>query len=196
MTKRYCLSTWSSKAAGGHAKRGSTTSKDRTDMYPNKFDKELTDGDIQILSELRQRRAMFDNHLKKANMDKITFTCPSCGYPTLSERRAYEICDICNWEDDGQDDQNADEIWGGPNHLLSLTESRLIIGHRLKELQDSLRGQLISNPETVLTILARHGLTMNELADQLFDKDNEHPLNHAWNRQVEKLRRDLIDKRE
>lgn len=52
------------------------------------------------------------------------FTCPCCGYPTLSERGGYEICRLCNWEDDGQDDDRADEVWGGPNSNYSLTEAR------------------------------------------------------------------------
>ena len=50
--------------------------------------------------------------------------CPCCRYPTLSERAAYEICVLCNWEDDGQDDASADEVWGGPNSDYSLTAAR------------------------------------------------------------------------
>ena len=52
------------------------------------------------------------------------FNCPCCGYPTLEERRGWEICCLCNWEDDGQDDPHADEVWGGPNQDYSLTEAR------------------------------------------------------------------------
>jgi hypothetical protein len=26
--------------------------------------------------------------------------CPCCGYRTLPERRAYELCPVCFWEDD------------------------------------------------------------------------------------------------
>jgi hypothetical protein len=52
------------------------------------------------------------------------FLCPCCHLPTLRERAAFEICSICGWEDDGQDDQNADLILGGPNSNYSLTESR------------------------------------------------------------------------
>lgn len=26
--------------------------------------------------------------------------CPVCGYPTLSERGGYDICALCNWEDE------------------------------------------------------------------------------------------------
>src|SRR6185503_8797643 len=44
--------------------------------------------------------------------------------PTLSDRQAYELCALCNWEDDGQDDPHADEVWGGPNKDYSLTEAR------------------------------------------------------------------------
>lgn len=51
-------------------------------------------------------------------------TCPCCGYPTLCERGAFDICILCDWEDDGQDDANADEVWGGLNKDYSLSEAR------------------------------------------------------------------------
>lgn len=54
----------------------------------------------------------------------IRHNCPCCGYPTLEERRDWEICCLCNWEDDGQDDPHADKVWGGPNQDYSLTEAR------------------------------------------------------------------------
>lgn len=50
--------------------------------------------------------------------------CPCCGYRTLEERCHYEICNVCGWEDDGQDNENADESWGGPNGNLSLSQAR------------------------------------------------------------------------
>jgi Cysteine-rich CPCC len=49
--------------------------------------------------------------------------CPCCGYVTLDERGHYDICDVCWWEDDGQDNDDADSVWGGPN-LDSLTRAR------------------------------------------------------------------------
>ncbi|WP_386071346.1 CPCC family cysteine-rich protein [Tahibacter sp. UC22_41] len=52
------------------------------------------------------------------------YLCPCCGLPTLSSRSNYCICPICFWEDDGQDDADADEVRGGPNHEYSLTEAR------------------------------------------------------------------------
>jgi hypothetical protein len=42
----------------------------------------------------------------------------------LGERGGYEICPLCNWEDDGQDDPHADEVWGGPNGSYSLSQAR------------------------------------------------------------------------
>lgn len=52
------------------------------------------------------------------------YACPCCGYLTLERRGYYEICPVCSWEDDGQDDHDADESRGGPNYGLSLTEAR------------------------------------------------------------------------
>lgn len=51
--------------------------------------------------------------------------CPCCGCLTLSHRGADDICPVCFWEDDGQDDHDADDVRGGPNYGLSLTVARL-----------------------------------------------------------------------
>ena len=52
------------------------------------------------------------------------FPCPCCGNRTLSEPAAFEICPVCFWEDDGQDDSDADAVWGGANDDLSLAVAR------------------------------------------------------------------------
>jgi hypothetical protein len=52
------------------------------------------------------------------------FLCPCCHFPTLSTRGSFDICLLCNWEDDGQDNHNADKVLGGPNQSYSLTEAR------------------------------------------------------------------------
>jgi hypothetical protein len=52
------------------------------------------------------------------------FKCPCCTYFTLNESAANEICKVCYWQDDGQDDKDADAVWGGPNELVSLTQAR------------------------------------------------------------------------
>ena len=77
------------------------------------------------------RRKFFDSYGSRLNEQQATlppggvrFSCPCCGYPTLGGRAEYEICELCFWEDDGQDAPNADEVWGGPNHGYSLTEAQ------------------------------------------------------------------------
>ena len=40
------------------------------------------------------------------------------------EASAYEICPVCYWEDDGQGDDDAEIVRGGPNGSLSLTVAR------------------------------------------------------------------------
>ncbi|WKG29213.1 CPCC family cysteine-rich protein [Priestia aryabhattai] len=50
--------------------------------------------------------------------------CPCCKYLTLENKGEFEICILCDWEDDGQDDPYADEIFGGPNGEYSLTQGR------------------------------------------------------------------------
>ena len=52
------------------------------------------------------------------------YGCPCCGYITLDERGGHEICPVCFWNDDGQDDHDADRVRGGPNRKLSLTQAR------------------------------------------------------------------------
>src|SRR5437016_138265 len=61
--------------------------------------------------------------MTKSSVERLA--CPCCGYGTLAERNAYECCPICWWEDDGQDSKNADEVLGGPNADLSLTQARI-----------------------------------------------------------------------
>lgn len=53
-----------------------------------------------------------------------SYCCPCCGFKTLHGRGGYEICPVCFWENDGQDDHDATEVRGGPNGTLSLTEAR------------------------------------------------------------------------
>ena len=78
-----------------------------------------------------ERRHWFEEYLQRIDQCKVAtphlgvrHTCPCCGYPTLGERAHYEICDLCSWEDDGQDNPEADEVWGGPNYHLSLSQAR------------------------------------------------------------------------
>jgi len=66
---------------------------------------------------------VFENVAKPTEQEK-TYRCPCCRYKTLHGRAGSEICKVCFWEDDGQDDHDADVVRGGPNGLLSLTKAR------------------------------------------------------------------------
>ena len=63
-------------------------------------------------------------------MIPVQLACPCCGYATLETRGQFEICPICFWEDDGQDDVDAHEEKGGPNRhsLLEGRKSFLLTG--------------------------------------------------------------------
>ena len=50
--------------------------------------------------------------------------CLCCGYKTLSTPGAFELCQVCWWQDDGQDDSDADVVRGTVNGMLSLSEAR------------------------------------------------------------------------
>ncbi|WP_425458660.1 CPCC family cysteine-rich protein [Actinomadura decatromicini] len=52
------------------------------------------------------------------------YACPCCGYLTLEQRGFFEICPVCFWEDDGQDEHDVDVVRGGPNRRLSLGQAR------------------------------------------------------------------------
>src|SRR5581483_11991082 len=52
------------------------------------------------------------------------YSCPCCGYLTLRQRGAFQICQVCFWEDDGQDEHDAEVVRGGPNGTLSLRQAR------------------------------------------------------------------------
>lgn len=81
--------------------------------------------------QLLRRRVFFDTYHQNfgpassaLQRSRRRVTCPCCGYPTLDGRAAYEICFLCWWEDDGQDDDNARQVLAGPNQRYSLCEAR------------------------------------------------------------------------
>ncbi len=53
------------------------------------------------------------------------FRCPCCKFKTLHGRGGYEICCVCYWEDDGQDEADAERVLGGPNGSLSLRQAQI-----------------------------------------------------------------------
>jgi hypothetical protein len=144
----------------------------------------LTESDKKILGDFYNKRKLFDTYIKNKGLK--LFTCPGCGYPTLSERGSYEICDVCNWEDDYQDDKDADKVWGGPNKNLSLTENRINIGRILINNADSLKTNINLDPYTVLLTLNIYEKKKEEIENRMTGNETlEHPIWTEW-KQVEK----------
>lgn len=52
---------------------------------------------------------------------EILYSCPCCKYRTIKERGQYEVCPVCHWEDDGNDDLTK---YSSPNHM-TLKEYKL-----------------------------------------------------------------------
>ncbi len=107
----------------------------------------------KIFADFHKRRAIFDEYLKTHGIKRCT--CPSCGYPTIGDRECCDRCFICDWHDDGQDDDTADVVRGGPNECLTLTDSRHWIGMQLQYLEKSRCGTINMSPEEVWEIIKR-----------------------------------------
>jgi hypothetical protein len=60
-------------------------------------------------------------------------TCPACGYMTLPARASFDICPICFWEDDGQDDPEEEKE--GNTNPSSLKEYRGETQHLLNRIK-------------------------------------------------------------
>ncbi|WP_411349806.1 CPCC family cysteine-rich protein [Paenibacillus sp. WLX2291] len=105
------------------------------------------------------------------------YNCPCCGYPTLDEPKSWDICYLCDWEDDGQDDYNADQIKGGPNGDYSLTEARrnfkkyyIMYRHHESKLPD--------DPQDIAKVVSLKQMLMKKM-DQL---NNVSDTEDRWNR--------------
>ena len=86
--------------------------------------------------------------------------CPCCGYRTLDAGADYEICPVCFWEDDGQRDADADEVRGGPNNGVSLTQARQNFREFGASSHRVLRHVRNPKPEEVYVYSKRRGLPM------------------------------------
>ena len=75
--------------------------------------------------ELARRTARFNEYMARLESQPpaLPLRCPCCRCKTLRERGGFDICEVCFWEDDGQDDHDADVVRGGPNGALSLTQA-------------------------------------------------------------------------
>jgi hypothetical protein len=83
-------------------------------------------------TELERRKRWFERYTRALEEESVSappvsghsYRCPCCRYRTLRERGGFVICEVCFWEDDGQDDADAEVIRGGPNGKLSLSQAR------------------------------------------------------------------------
>jgi hypothetical protein len=107
------------------------------------------------------------------------YTCPCCGYPTLEARNSWEICDLCNWEDDGQDDPDADSVWGGPNYTYSLSEARANFEKYLIMYSPDRRATRIGgNENTPTEMLAKRNIV--EAFNIMINETDEEVLLSLW----------------
>ncbi|MNZ91552.1 hypothetical protein D3C78_1105400 [compost metagenome] len=101
--------------------------------------------DLEKISDILKRRDYFDSNFPviegcNSRQDipyRLSNSCPSCGYLALDARCRWEICMFCFWEDDGQDNHDADKVWGGPNGDYSLTAHRLEVFDWMNDLKDN-----------------------------------------------------------
>ncbi len=52
------------------------------------------------------------------------YRCPCCGARTLTAPASMDLCPVCWWEDDGQEDGDASEVRLTVNGDLSLSDAR------------------------------------------------------------------------
>ena len=150
--------------------------------------------DVEILAAFRERRAHYDTYLQ-AN-DIQLYTCPGCGFPSLTERGEFYICEVCTWEDDGQDDHAAgmlSELFtelkiSGPNGQLSLAENRVNIGRILETNADMIEGEINLDPAQVLKTIAFYKQRRLEIEDRMSGEESLQ--DHIW-LEWKEVRKDL-----
>lgn len=141
--------------------------------------------ETEMLTAFHLRRAHYDTYLQ-AN-DLQLYTCPGCGFPTLRGRNEFNICDLCNWEDDGQDD-NANSIQdvlqeqgiflAGPNGLLSLKENRINIGRMLESYMELIDGEVDFDTARVLKTIEYYRQRRSDIGNRM--TGDELPQDHIW----------------
>jgi hypothetical protein len=151
--------------------------------------------DNEILAAFYIRRKHFDNYLKDNSLN--LYTCPGCAYPTITEPGDFQICSICEWEDDGYDDNKksafdtffTENRIGGPNGSLTLTQNRINIGRTLHD------GMINLDTAEVLKTIAtfdqiREGIEDRMTGEELLD----HPIWTEWSNVRLDLQKALIHK--
>ena len=158
----------------------------------NLFDRpKLTEEDKALLESFQKRRLLIQCFIDKNGLDLVV--CPGCGFPTFSEDWFHDICDVCNWQHDGQDDPDADKIWGGPNGSLSLTENRLNIGRELSKRSKELSGLIKERPHEIIEALEKHEKRMSVFNDgKMINVPIDAPIWKEWKKASKEILNDLI----
>ncbi len=152
--------------------------------------------DIEILAAFRDRRSHYDAYLQSNGIP--VHTCPGCGFPTLEERGAFEICIICSWEDDGQDDNARSmlarlELSGikisGPNGGLTLMDNRTNIGRILESNAALIAGETDFDVARVLKTIAFYQERSKDIESRITGE--EHLQDHIW-MEWKEVKRDLL----
>ncbi|MDB5272115.1 MAG: hypothetical protein JWO58_482 [Chitinophagaceae bacterium] len=163
-------------------------------MYSEYFDSStLTAEDNNLLSEFATRRAIILHFIRQQR--KYVLTCPACAFPTLHHQGGFETCPVCDWVDEGQDDEEADEIWKNRNGKLSLTEYRVATGYALRTLCHEQKGSLVADPVEIIDVIEQHEARMDAFQEtNSMNVDDDHPVWEAWKKEKAKLKLDLIRK--
>jgi hypothetical protein len=131
---------------------------------------------------LVRRRAWFEayrDQLEPGPHSGTRYVCPCCGYPTLSELGGYDICELCNWEDDGQDDSDADDVWGGPNYHYSLARARAnFLRHLIMYDPDAPTTRISGNSNTELEHRAKRAIV--DAFDAMLSEPDPVELRRLW----------------
>lgn len=141
--------------------------------------------ETEMLTAFKIRRAHYDTYLQANNIP--LYTCPGCGFPTLTERNEFNICNLCNWEDDGQDDhannlldvlQEKGISLSGPNGQLTLKDNRINIGRMLESYIELIDGEIDFDTARVLKTIEYYQQRRKDIGDRM--TGDELPQDHIW----------------
>ncbi|MEK4525284.1 CPCC family cysteine-rich protein [Paenibacillus sp. FSL H8-0104] len=124
---------------------------------------------------------------------KQRYKCPCCGYLTLFE--LFEICSMCNWEDDGQDDSHAEERWGGPNGDYTLSEARANFKRHLHMYREPIEDKYEYSLKKLLIQKHHIYIENNEMAlwEQIIDVKTK--LDNLIGEKITKYEKDIENRR-
>ena len=116
---------------------------------------------------LKMVKQLNDKVCKITGVSQSGISCPCCGLQTLEEREMYQICSVCWWEDDGQDNDDAHiDAAGGPNKV-SLTQGR--INYLLHGICEPKRTDLIKLHEPTEKYAVGRKFMIDDTADIIYE---------------------------